>query len=147
MTTSDKYRRLFELLNEVARDLVQPQRFKEIKALSKTKKHLAGIQQEELIGSILDEAFNREPEVFHEIKWVNTSLGTPLWVRPGETWVSDTEAPEAETLTSLLESAGAELISVNRRPLTNADVVSRLLKSQQEETEDEMELFINYWAP
>lgn len=147
MATPSQFSRLFELLNEIAKEQIDPQTFKYIRELSKTQKHLAGMQQEDLIGSLLNEAYIREPAAFEQIKWVNTPLGTPLWVRPGEEWTPDIEEPEAQTLTSLLEGAGAEIVSINRRPLTKSDVVDRLLKKQEMETADELELFINYWEP
>lgn len=39
--------------------------------------------------SVFEEAFERKPELFDGIRWVDTEDGMPLWVRPGENWTSE----------------------------------------------------------
>lgn len=146
MATS-QYDRLFELLDSIAKETLPKGKLDSIKKLAKTKKHLAGIEFENVLGGLLDLAFTQEPESFHDIKWVNSSLGTPIWVRPGETWDADTDAPEAQDFGSFLESRGASVVTTNRRSLSNSDVVRDLIRRQEEETEEDKELFINYWEP
>ena len=145
--TTNKYKRLFELLNIIAADTLPDGEIPRIKKLAKTNKHIAGIEFENLLGGILDEAYTQEPECFHDIRWVNSSLGTPVWVRPGETWNPDVDAPEATDFGSFLQSKGASVVSTNRRPLTNSEVVRDLIRKVNEETEEDQELFINYWEP
>lgn len=40
---------------------------------------------------IYETAFERNPEVFGDIRWINNEDGLPLWVRPGVEWIPDYE--------------------------------------------------------
>ena len=40
----------------------------------------------DMVGQVMTTAFERKPELFEGIQWINTDWGFPLWVRPGVTW-------------------------------------------------------------
>jgi hypothetical protein len=40
----------------------------------------------DMLCQVLDAAFERNPDVFESIQWINSDYGFPLWVRPGVEW-------------------------------------------------------------
>jgi hypothetical protein len=40
----------------------------------------------DMLCQVLDVAFERNPDVFDSIQWINSDYGFPLWVRPGVEW-------------------------------------------------------------
>jgi hypothetical protein len=45
----------------------------------------------EMRWEVLATVFERRPELFDGIQWINDDNGMPLWVRPGVTWIPDFE--------------------------------------------------------
>lgn len=40
----------------------------------------------EMLSEVYDKAFERDPEAFGNIQWINSEYGMPAWVRPGVEW-------------------------------------------------------------
>lgn len=45
----------------------------------------------EMRWEVLATVFERDPELFEGINWINDDNGMPLWVRPGVNWIPDFE--------------------------------------------------------
>lgn len=43
----------------------------------------------DMLSQVLEVAYERSPECFEDIQWVNTEYGFPLWVKPGVEWESE----------------------------------------------------------
>lgn len=41
--------------------------------------------------AVFETAFERRPELFEKLSWINDDDGMPLWVRPGVEWSPDYE--------------------------------------------------------
>ena len=45
---------------------------------------------------VYGEAYDRRPELFDKLLWINDEDGMPLWVRPGVDWIPDHELDDDE---------------------------------------------------
>lgn len=43
----------------------------------------------EMLSEVYDLAFERKPEAFEGIQWINSDDGIPAWVRPGVEWSAE----------------------------------------------------------
>ena len=43
----------------------------------------------DMLSSVYQGSFERNPDVFGDIRWINSDDGFPLWVRPGVNWEPD----------------------------------------------------------
>ena len=39
-----------------------------------------------MMEEVIDKAFNKKPELFDNIRWINDENGCPIWVRPDVEW-------------------------------------------------------------
>jgi hypothetical protein len=96
--------------------------------------HIALMEYEDMLAQVLDASFSREPKLFGEIMWVDSDLGTPMWVRPGTTWRPDTETDE-DTKGMKPKPKFKHTVIANRRAFVAGSITDSALamfqKSQQ----------------
>lgn len=88
---SANYPGLVELLEATCDSLFPDQEFNQLAERAASGDQLALIEYEDALAQIIDASFTREPAVFGNILWIDSDLGTPMWVRPGEKWVPSSE--------------------------------------------------------
>jgi hypothetical protein len=55
---------------------------------------IGSTEYNDMLSQVLDAAFNRQPESFKGMQWINTEWGFPLWVRPGVEWEPEEDDDE-----------------------------------------------------
>lgn len=93
---SANYPELTKLMEETAKAMFANNELSETIDRAKTGDQIALLEYEALVGQIISACYDREPGYFGEIQWFNTDLGTPLWVRPGATWIPNHELTKDE---------------------------------------------------
>lgn len=83
MSTKEKYSKFVEVVEDLAKELYSDE---EWKAVQNTDKNHVGMKYFDMLSTVYQAAFERRPEVFKNIHWVNSEEGFPLWVRPGLDW-------------------------------------------------------------
>lgn len=90
------YPGLTELLEETAKSLYPNNELSDVANSAAKGNQLALLEYEDMLGQVLDASYTREPQLFGNILWINTDLGTPMWVRPGETWIPPNDYHDSE---------------------------------------------------
>jgi hypothetical protein len=44
------------------------------------------LEHYEMLQEVYDTAYERDPDAFKGIQWINSDYGMPAWVRPGVEW-------------------------------------------------------------
>lgn len=80
-----KYKVFLNLVDNVSSELYSKKEWEEARAESQL-----GLQVLEMESNVYDTAYEREPEAFKGIQWINSSDSElPAWVRPGVEWNPD----------------------------------------------------------
>jgi len=72
-----------ELVDQISLELFTKDQWEEANQVD----GLLGLSETtDMMCQVLDVAFERNPNVFESIQWINSDYGFPLWVRPGVEW-------------------------------------------------------------
>lgn len=91
-----QYPGLVELLEATCDSLFPDGQFRDLDERASSGDQVALLEYEDALAQIIDASFTREPQLFGNILWINSDLGTPMWVRPGEAWKPDHEFGKAD---------------------------------------------------
>ena len=91
-----EYPGLVELLQATCDSLFPDNTFNALADKAATGDQIALMEYEDALAQIIDASFTREPQLFGNILWIDTELGTPMWIRPGEVWQPAHEFAEAD---------------------------------------------------
>ena len=72
-----------DLVDQISLELFSKEQWNEASELDDL---LGTTDSTDMLCQVLDVVFERKPEVFESIQWINTEFGFPLWVRPGVDW-------------------------------------------------------------
>ena len=80
-----KYAGFIQLVEGVAQELYTQDEW------SKASEDDSGLNIEHLdmLSTVYSTAFQRDPDSFKGIQWINSDYGIPAWVRPGVEWEHD----------------------------------------------------------
>jgi hypothetical protein len=120
-----EYPGLVELLQATCDSLFPDNTFNALAEEAATGDQIALMEYEDALAQILDASFSREPQLFGNILWIDTDLGTPMWVRPGEVWKPAHEFVEDETTAPKFQRS----VFANRRAMiaTGASVFEQAI--------------------
>ena len=80
-------------IDEVSLELYSQEEWETAKGID----DLLGLSEHnDMCSEVFNLAFERRPELFKDIQWVNSDYGFPLWVRPGVEWRLEDDEDEDE---------------------------------------------------
>lgn len=110
---SIEYPGLVELLQATCDSLFPDNYFYKLSEMAASGDQIALMEYEDALAQVIDASYLREPQLFGNILWIDTDLGTPMWIRPGEVWKPAHEFTEADDTTPKFKRS----VLANRRAM------------------------------
>ena len=86
MTTHTKYDPLSTLIDTISLELFTKDQWDYARG---TDSYLGTYTFNDMLSQVMGLAFERSPDTFGGVQWINDDFGIPLWVRPGVEWSPD----------------------------------------------------------
>jgi long-subunit fatty acid transport protein len=91
MTTATTYDPLSSLIDSISMELFTKEQWEDARG---TDYFLGTYDFNDMLSQVMGLAFERSPNTFNGVQWINDDYGFPLWVRPGVEWSADDDDEE-----------------------------------------------------